>query len=120
MSTWISARRAWRCGENPSVARSPRSEEHTSELQSRVEISYAVFCLKKNEHDIQETGLIYSGTGAHDPRRQPLAGTAGGGRAPCVAPGIECPAVSSVFVLVPPRHPAAQPVPLPPRRRGRY
>src|ERR1044071_8206010 len=25
----------------------PRSEEHTSELQSRVDISYAVFCLKK-------------------------------------------------------------------------
>src|ERR1044071_10314141 len=27
-----------------------RSEEHTSELQSRVDISYAVFCLKKNGH----------------------------------------------------------------------
>ena len=26
-----------------------RSEEHTSELQSRVSISYAVFCLKKNK-----------------------------------------------------------------------
>ena len=26
----------------------PRSEEHTSELQSRVDISYAVFCLKKS------------------------------------------------------------------------
>src|SRR5213075_3590736 len=25
----------------------PRSEEHTSELQSRLVISYAVFCLKK-------------------------------------------------------------------------
>src|ERR1044071_10115256 len=25
-----------------------RSEEHTSELQSRVDISYAVFCLKKD------------------------------------------------------------------------
>src|SRR5213075_3596594 len=30
-----------------SCARSPRSEEHTSELQSRLVISYAVFCLKK-------------------------------------------------------------------------
>src|SRR3546814_7378298 len=30
-----------------------RSEEHTSELQSLMRISYAVFCLKKkNEHDI--------------------------------------------------------------------
>src|SRR3546814_9917917 len=28
-------------------ARSPRSEEHTSELQSLMRISYAVFCLKK-------------------------------------------------------------------------
>src|ERR1044071_10516463 len=29
------------------VAEFVRSEEHTSELQSRVDISYAVFCLKK-------------------------------------------------------------------------
>src|SRR3546814_3421244 len=28
-------------------ARNPRSEEHTSELQSLMRISYAVFCLKK-------------------------------------------------------------------------
>ena len=27
----------------------PRSEEHTSELQSRETISYAVFCLKKKK-----------------------------------------------------------------------
>src|SRR3546814_8911469 len=27
-----------------------RSEEHTSELQSLMRISYAVFCLKKNTH----------------------------------------------------------------------
>src|SRR3546814_5057958 len=27
----------------------PRSEEHTSELQSLMRISYAVFCLKKNK-----------------------------------------------------------------------
>src|ERR1044071_10477731 len=30
-------------------ASSFRSEEHTSELQSRVDISYAVFCLKKTQ-----------------------------------------------------------------------
>src|SRR3546814_4869497 len=32
-----------------------RSEEHTSELQSLMRISYAVFCLKKkiNKHDLQ-------------------------------------------------------------------
>src|SRR3546814_4011556 len=30
-----------------------RSEEHTSELQSLMRISYAVFCLKKNNYYIQ-------------------------------------------------------------------
>src|SRR3546814_7459200 len=30
--------------------RSVRSEEHTSELQSLMRISYAVFCLKKKKH----------------------------------------------------------------------
>src|SRR3546814_4720159 len=29
---------------------SPRSEEHTSELQSLMRISYAVFCLKQTNH----------------------------------------------------------------------
>src|SRR3546814_2855113 len=34
----------------------PRSEEHTSELQSLMRISYAVFCLKKkNKPDITTT-----------------------------------------------------------------
>src|SRR3546814_8621479 len=31
-----------------------RSEEHTSELQSLMRISYAVFCLKKKNKQIQE------------------------------------------------------------------
>src|SRR3546814_9347406 len=30
--------------------RATRSEEHTSELQSLMRISYAVFCLKKKKH----------------------------------------------------------------------
>src|SRR3546814_3209970 len=34
------------------LARSRRSEEHTSELQSLMRISYAVFCLKKKNKDI--------------------------------------------------------------------
>src|SRR3546814_4286117 len=34
----------------------PRSEEHTSELQSLMRISYAVFCLKK-KRSISETHL---------------------------------------------------------------
>src|SRR3546814_5962731 len=32
-----------------------RSEEHTSELQSLMRISYAVFCLKKKKHNIHIT-----------------------------------------------------------------
>src|SRR3546814_4695929 len=43
-------------------AKKGRSEEHTSELQSLMRISYAVFCLKKKkitqiclQHDIHET-----------------------------------------------------------------
>src|SRR3546814_9686557 len=43
-----------------------RSEEHTSELQSLMRISYAVFCLKKKkqklertQHSLQHTKYIY-------------------------------------------------------------
>src|SRR3546814_5245176 len=32
-----------------------RSEEHTSELQSLMRISYAVFCLKKKKHTYTQT-----------------------------------------------------------------
>src|SRR3546814_2628794 len=32
----------------------PRSEEHTSELQSLMRISYAVFCLKKKKRNTQK------------------------------------------------------------------
>src|SRR3546814_1190262 len=35
-----------------------RSEEHTSELQSLMRISYAVFCLKKQKNQLQ-TQVIY-------------------------------------------------------------
>src|SRR3546814_4009570 len=35
------------CGHLSAVHCRPRSEEHTSELQSLMRISYAVFCLKK-------------------------------------------------------------------------
>src|SRR3546814_9690026 len=50
----------------------PRSEEHTSELQSLMRISYAVFCLKKKKHrthlqshDCHHTNAI---THAHLPK----------------------------------------------------
>src|SRR3546814_6755932 len=62
--------REWRLSERPTVlhpdrealwAGERRSEEHTSELQSLMRISYAVFCLKKknkktyqNKHYITE------------------------------------------------------------------
>src|SRR3546814_7938047 len=48
------SRRRRRCAGPPSFRRCsgrrrPRSEEHTSELQSLMRISYAVFCLKKKK-----------------------------------------------------------------------
>src|SRR3546814_3530415 len=36
-----------------------RSEEHTSELQSLMRISYAVFCLKKKTHNYKKLTLQY-------------------------------------------------------------
>src|SRR3546814_2308083 len=47
----------------PTVARPPphRSEEHTSELQSLMRISYAVFCLKKKKNNT----IVYNTTTRH-------------------------------------------------------
>src|SRR3546814_4432653 len=49
----------WRSGSSPpspELERAPsRSEEHTSELQSLMRISYAVFCLKKKNKTIHQT-----------------------------------------------------------------
>src|SRR3546814_5017233 len=42
-----------------SGAPSMRSEEHTSELQSLMRISYAVFCLKKNKQFHIPTQKLY-------------------------------------------------------------
>src|SRR3546814_1241735 len=39
-----------------------RSEEHTSELQSLMRISYAVFCLKKKIKHTKYRGLTYTHT----------------------------------------------------------
>src|SRR3546814_7476259 len=41
-----------------------RSEEHTSELQSLMRISYAVFCLKKKKQKHKNTSntILYKGT----------------------------------------------------------
>src|SRR3546814_4558905 len=45
MAQWLVAQ----TGHRPDVL--PRSEEHTSELQSLMRISYAVFCLKKKKQN---------------------------------------------------------------------
>src|SRR3546814_3362631 len=45
------------------VLLNPRSEEHTSELQSLMRISYAVFCLKKkNKKQYRSQEPQYNGT----------------------------------------------------------
>src|SRR3546814_4521081 len=45
----------------PPDRRAHRSEEHTSELQSLMRISYAVFCLKKkNKHKHQTRIQLYN------------------------------------------------------------
>src|SRR3546814_9532216 len=41
--------------ESPTPGERLRSEEHTSELQSLMRISYAVFCLKKKKQDTKTT-----------------------------------------------------------------
>src|ERR1044071_1552133 len=54
----ICARAAGTRSAQTASASETRSEEHTSELQARVDISYAVFCLKKNS--------VYRRCGAED------------------------------------------------------
>src|SRR3546814_6455681 len=48
----------------------PRSEEHTSELQSLMRISYAVFCLKKNKHNTPPYLLTVSASEITTPKRR--------------------------------------------------
>src|SRR3546814_9713051 len=58
-------------GIGPSKAHAPRSlktirsEEHTSELQSLMRISYAVFCLKKKNNKTQQTTQEHERTILH-------------------------------------------------------
>src|SRR3546814_10886539 len=44
-----------------------RSEEHTSELQSLMRISYAVLCLKKNKNQSMPTQHLVTTTKKHRP-----------------------------------------------------
>src|SRR3546814_10187175 len=65
-----------RSGSGPILGRSPisailRSEEHTSELQSLMRISYAVFCLnKKKENNIMYYRHINSRNDLHKIRHE--------------------------------------------------
>src|SRR3546814_986226 len=47
--------RAWRLSDSRMSCGTKRSEEHTSELQSLMRISYAVFCLKKKKYERNNT-----------------------------------------------------------------
>src|SRR3546814_5227824 len=63
--------RAFRIAQHPreqffAPDRHPRSEEHTSELQSLMRISYAVFCLKKKNKNV--LALYHYHTAAADGR----------------------------------------------------
>src|SRR3546814_7623690 len=60
-STGSQALTSWR-----KICSSPRSEEHTSELQSLMRISYAVFCLKKKKTQ----KLNHTNNQLEDPQRQ--------------------------------------------------
>src|SRR3546814_4606372 len=44
-------------GRTAPIASETRSEEHTSELQSLMRISYAVFCLKKKTNNTLHTNI---------------------------------------------------------------
>src|SRR3546814_3918899 len=51
LGAWLWTRRDWKRIAGACLLGFGRSEEHTSELQSLMRISYAVFCLKKkNKH----------------------------------------------------------------------
>src|SRR3546814_2154643 len=49
---------AMRLAASTMVSAVPRSEEHTSELQSLMRISYAVFCLKKKKTQKKNTIVL--------------------------------------------------------------
>src|SRR3546814_5650230 len=49
-----------------------RSEEHTSELQSLMRISYAVFCLKKTKYDNHRNPLPIHHTQSHNTTRHSI------------------------------------------------
>src|SRR3546814_3781965 len=69
---------AWLCckdwRQSEVGCRSARSEEHTSELQSLMRISYAVFCLKKKttQHAVADRSITMSRCNPYMDRRMSL------------------------------------------------
>src|SRR5213075_3524357 len=71
-------RSGWASSPNGSIARCPvcvskmsvRSEEHTSELQSRLVISYAVFCLKKKKTCLKYSHSFFAWINALDEKKK--------------------------------------------------
>src|SRR3546814_1326648 len=56
----VRIRAAWPAARRRAAAAPGRSEEHTSELQSLMRISYAVFCLKKKIKKNQQKKHTYT------------------------------------------------------------
>src|SRR3546814_9547035 len=54
------------CCPSARTASRMRSEEHTSELQSLMRISYAVFCLKKKKQTKQKTNKTHKSKYNHE------------------------------------------------------
>src|SRR3546814_7723922 len=57
LESFQTGRGRWRRAIIPRTSSRDRSEEHTSELQSLMRISYAVFCLKKKQIKIEDYDL---------------------------------------------------------------
>src|SRR3546814_3342944 len=63
--TWpvpLQCGQSWVLASNSDGRRRWRSEEHTSELQSLMRISYAVFCLKKKTKQTKASNSTYNET----------------------------------------------------------
>src|SRR3546814_3210004 len=69
LADFLDAQCAWHRHVNQAIGteslaggadRRRRSEEHTSELQSLMRISYAVFCLKKKKHILIRYTIIHT------------------------------------------------------------
>src|SRR3546814_16678332 len=58
----VQVQRAGRDGNSQVIGTRGRSEEHTSELQSLMRISYAVFCLKKKKKKKNQQALYKTTT----------------------------------------------------------